>query len=295
MRRVAVLAMGVLLVAVVTTSSIQADHTQPSDAVDEWVDEHGDMMTGPIAWENGELDGTVGSEGLYFDGQRVCVEDTDEPGCAAAGDISAVNAGFGLQGGGQVGNVTLTAKTDEVQRRLSETCTGSQAIKEIHQDGSVDCISVSGGTQETSIAPVHIRPEQPSVSDIGAGKHRNCYRLTATAYKPRPVSDFDFQDDCGEHFLGLTLPDDATLHRVEIHVVDTVTATLIEHPVGSSSTNTLAADSTTDPGDPGETLVMSNLGYTIDNANNTLQVKFSVEPSDFPGIEIRDTVVTYAE
>lgn len=63
------------------------------------------------------------------------------PTCVAIGngDITAVNAGTGLSGGGTSGNVTLSANTSYLQRRVSGTCPAGSSIRVINSDGSVSC------------------------------------------------------------------------------------------------------------------------------------------------------------
>ncbi len=90
----------------------------------------------------GELICANGQIARYSGTAWVCVGDS-------SGDVTSVTAGTGLSGGGTFGDVTLSADTGYLQRRITGTCAAGSSIRVINADGTVTCQTDTEGNDWT--------------------------------------------------------------------------------------------------------------------------------------------------
>lgn len=84
--------------------------------------------------------------GVNADGTVTCTAVTS----GAGGDITGVNPGFGLTGGGGAGDVTLAVNTAQIQARVATPCPAGQFLSAIGAAGQATCAFVSQ-TQDLTV------------------------------------------------------------------------------------------------------------------------------------------------
>ena len=84
--------------------------------------------------------------GIFENGTVMCDVDQND-----GGDVTAVNVGNGLLGGGSYGDVSVGVDYGIVQHRISSKCPAGSAIRAILANGTVECELDNDGGDVTSL------------------------------------------------------------------------------------------------------------------------------------------------
>lgn len=118
--------------------------------------------------------------------------------------VTSVTAGTGLSGGGGPGAVTLSLDTTSLQARVDGTCSATQAIRAIAEDGTVNCVALPQGTITGVTAGTGL---------TGGGTTGNVtLNVNPGAFHAQPVRSYVVTQ------LDVTSPDWTTVHSATITV-----------------------------------------------------------------------------
>jgi len=167
---------------------------------------------------------------IHADGTIECVPNT------ITGDITGVSGGTGLMGGGIEGDVTLTADTNYLQRRVSTSCAVGSSIRLIRGDGTVDCEADDQGAPSgwafnledeiyTGVTPQHnvgIGTTNPNEKLDVNGSVAIYERVGIGRTTASPTAELVVQDGRIHAGRGADIPDDPWIKRptYSFHDVD---------------------------------------------------------------------------
>jgi hypothetical protein len=134
--------------------------------------------------------------------------------CQPVGTITKVTPGTGLTGGGDSGDVTLTANTSFLQRRVTGGC--ATAVQDVFADGSVRCASGSIAGLSKTVDAAH---------GLNFGKFGDIdISLSCGSSASTFVRVLIFNETGGSATLNYLYPDGSALHASGTSLADNTEA-----------------------------------------------------------------------
>lgn len=170
---------------------------------------------------------------INSDGTVTCEPDDVETG-GGGGDITEVQAGSGLTGGGESGDVTLSVDTSAIQSRVTGTCEVGTAVRRVNPDGSVTCEPITKITSGTQVATWYKYGYFPLTFEV-AGEERAYIRVQQNS-PTENFMQFQLKTSGGSNIAPITMLSTGTTRVAgNLHVSGTLSkgsgSFKIDHPL----------------------------------------------------------------